>query len=150
VLPLFKEKNMANQTIEQNRSRMAYEKVKTVSEKDVNIQKKYKSRAKDFPAMVMTNGLLQALSFLMSKKDDEGCKWVSEHIINWIKYAITEGWIQKPGDAYTADNMDNIARLIEWLSSDEIDVSSYIAVTNEVLSFTPWLKRFAEGMLEGE
>jgi CRISPR type III-B/RAMP module-associated protein Cmr5 len=147
VLPLFKEKNMANQTIEQNRSRMAYEKVKTVSEKDVNIQKKYKSRAKDFPAMVMTNGLLQALSFVMSKKDDEGCKWLSGHISNWIKYAITEGWIQEPGNAYTADN---IAGLIEWLSSEEIDVSSYVAVTNEVLSFTPWLKRFAEGMLEGE
>jgi len=132
-----------NLTIEQRRSGDAYFKVNKVLDEKPGIQEKYKSRAKNLPSMVRTNGLLQSLSFLLSKKkDDRGCELISAHVQEWIKTAVNNQWLPKPPEGNTLDDMPST---IQWLT--QVDVEQYMIVTNEVLSFSPWLKRFASGML---
>ncbi len=136
------------QTMEQQRSGEAYRMVKNVANKTENnnnkFKGKYKSRASNLPSMVRENGLLQALSFIMAKTEvDEGCKLIGKDIENWINSAVKNGFIPGPvsGNAVT-----NISDIIEWLT--KLDVESYLTVTNEVLNFSVWLKRFAEGMIQ--
>ena len=130
------------QTMEQARSREAFDNVESV--KGQPYKKEYRSRAREFPSMVLANGLLQTMSFLFSKSDkDKGCKNIAEHIRGWIKSAIEREWLEQPVQPYS---VKDVSETIKWLSS--LDIRSYLAVTNEVMSFSPWLKRFAEGMIE--
>ncbi|QTA80262.1 Putative CRISPR type III-B/RAMP module RAMP protein Cmr5 [Desulfonema limicola] len=132
------------QTIEQKRSAKAYFLVQEVAKKDAAVQEKYKTCAKNFPSMVLTNGLLQSLSFLLSKKADEekGYSLVAEHVRTWIETAINDGLLNKPEQSYS---VSSVGEMIRWLSS--LDVRNYLTATHEVISFTPWLKRFAQGLL---
>ena len=52
--------------MEQARSREAFDNVESVFN-DQSYKKEYRSRAREFPSMVLANGLLQTMSFLFSK-----------------------------------------------------------------------------------
>ncbi len=135
-------------TIEQQRSGAAYQMV-TAIPNEAKLREKYKSRAKNLPSLVRTNGLLQALSFLMSKSDNpksdesKSCKLIAGHVQKWIQTSVKNGWLPKPTDEKLVSTSSGI---IQWLT--QVDVETYLTVTNEVLNFSPWLKRFAEGLIQ--
>jgi CRISPR-associated protein Cmr5 len=135
-----------NLTIEQQRSGEAYFMVKKVIELEHTNPEKYKSRAKNLPSMVRTNGLLQSLSFLLSKaSDDSGCELIAEHVRQWIENAIKKQWLPEPTGNH---HVKTLQSTIHWLT--QVDVEQYMLVTSEVLNFSPWLKRFASGMIQKE
>ncbi len=139
---------MPLRSVEQERAGDAYAKVTEVQENaglnDV-AKGKYKARTKDFPAMVLTNGLLQSLSFVLSKRGDKDYEKIGGHINGWVGHAVENGWLPRPPAGHGTSDLN---QTIEWLGAT--DARTYLAVTAEVLHYAPWLKRFAEGIISAE
>jgi len=150
-------------SIERERAKFAYE----CAEKGRDIKNKahldnmgwfeddkYKSYVQKFPMLIKTNGLASTIAFYNSKKtktkkvNNEEKKSGEEknpyNAYDLILYQLTEWLKQEPKGILNGklQNKDLIKAILE-LNSDE-----YRAVTNEVLSFLTWLKRFAEGLIE--
>jgi CRISPR-associated protein Cmr5 len=129
--------------LEQARAKFAYEKAKSVADQGGKKAKEYKSYAKKLPMMIKTNGLGASLAFALSKsKDKDGRNTSWGLIYNDVKSWLTQD--QKKFLLGTHVN-DDLANAVIKLESPE-----YRAVTVEVLAFLNWLRRFAEGLIEGE
>lgn len=130
-------------TTQQVRSEAAMQAVKRF--KDTHTEpgdrESYRSRARELPGMVRTNNLLQTMVFFYSKSGDQGYVCIAEDIRKWLEKAITQGYL-----AGERQSVRDFSSLIEWLTRRE--VGEYMAITEEILNFSGWVKRFAEGMLE--
>ena len=124
--------------LEQGRADFAFKKVKSIHAE--KFASKYKSYVKSFPMMIKSNGLGSSLAFVFSKglkESDEAkaYKQLNEHIQSWLTdqklVALVSG-----------------EKLVEKIIS--LPSSEYRLITNEVLSYLNWLKRFAEGSIEKE
>lgn len=132
--------------IEELRAKYAFECAKTASEKQGKKPKEYKSYAKKLPMMIKSNGLGASLAFVLSKsKDKEGNKtsWghLYDDINNWLReyklFLLKPDYIQNPDS--------ELVKAVIDLRSPE-----YRTVAVEVFAFLTWLRRFAEGLIEGE
>ncbi len=123
------------------RSQFAYQKVEEAIKKYPNAidektkksvpskqQKEYKAYVKKIPIMVLTNGLRATFAFVYSKKNKEAYGLIYQQIAKWFE--VDEKVFMK------------------WIIDQESP--EYRATTNEVLALFNWLKRFADGMIEGE
>jgi len=130
----------------QKRSQFAYKKVEEAIKKYPNVkdektqksvpskqQKEYKAYVKKIPMMILSNGLGATFAFVYSKKDKDAYGLIYKQVDEWLKQCH----IQKSD-----------GELIKWIISQESP--EYRAVTNEVLALFNWLKRFADGMIEGD
>ncbi len=123
---------------ELNRAKFAYDCVDSVLSKNKKTQESYKSYVKKIPTLIQVNGLAGTFAFVFSKKGDkegqkEAYKIIYEQVDNWLK------------QNYKNDNNEELAK---WII--EQNPKLYKAITIEVLALFSWLKRFAEGMIEGE
>lgn len=124
-------------TTEQIKAEFAYNCAKNAT----TLGKEYKSYVKKLPMLIKTNGLGASFAFMFSKRNkEEGKYWnsIGRNIYDWLKD-------QKKIDAGRIRSFDDLVREINQFSSTE-----YRALTVEVLSFLSWLKRFADGLFEGE
>ncbi len=134
-------------TLEQGRARFAYECAENASIIENNkVSKAYRAYTRNIPMLIKTNGLGATIAFIKSKskedKDKEG--YAYELIYN----DITQ-WLKKEPKGLLADKLNNPnGDLVKEIIS--LNSAEYRAVTNEVLAFFAWLKRFAEGLIEGE
>ncbi len=129
--------------LEQARASFAFKVAKAASEKQGKAPKEYKSYAKKLPMMIKTNGLGASLAFVLSKsknKDGRSTTW------DFI-YKDIQTWLGQDHKKFLLGNHINkdLANAII-----ELDSTQYRAVTIEVLAFLNWLRRFAEGLIEGE
>lgn len=126
--------------LERGRAEFAYSYANDI---ESGLKEKFKSHVKSFPMLIKTNGLGAAVAFLFSKRDKESkvYKFVGNSIVNWLKED------EKYKD-YGIDKLSDLESLSKGII--EIDSTSYRALTIEVLSFLNWLKRFAEGLTQGE
>lgn len=140
---------MSNLTsVEQGRAAFAYEKANEVAQdKNEKFKKKYKNGVvKKIPMMIKTNGLGATLAFAKSKGDakgsDEKKAWnkVYVQLTEWLKQTQNSHLFETP---FTNDN-DLVSKVIGEKSHH------YRMVTIEVLAFFNWLRRFAEGLIEGD
>lgn len=126
--------------IEQGRANFAYEKTLEAQSSLAKNDKKYKSYVKKIPMLIKTNGLGATLAFIKSKtksNSEEGKAYglIYKHLTEWLK-----------SDEKSLINIDDdLVKEIISLKSAE-----YRAVTNEVLAFLNWLRRFADGLIEGD
>ena len=122
------------QTIVQQRAKYALERLKEIKDKN---QKDYTQNVKGLPAMILQNGLGQALAFLAAKDGGEKGTvywYLKEHIGFWIKKTI-----------YHDQKDKDILRCITEGTARE-----YLEAQREALEILSWLKRFAEaGMFGG-
>jgi CRISPR-associated protein Cmr5 len=117
---------------------------------------KYKSYVKSLPMMIKTNGLGATIAFVFSKKAKEkeiervkyqpGTQRNPKNAYDLI-YAHINHWLHTEGNIYL---LDDKAHLELSLSIIELNSGQYRAVTNEVLALFNWLRRFAEGLIDGE
>jgi CRISPR-associated protein Cmr5 len=116
---------------ENKRAAFALKKVKAAKQNlNAEDQKKYKAYAKQYPSMVLVNGLAATVAFAMEKKGPWAA--LNENIAEWLKEInIITGSIT----------------LEEFLCN--LESVNYRIVTNEVLALFEWLRRFASGMIEG-
>lgn len=137
---------MQNQTeikkLEQGRAEFAYKCVKEGVEKfksDTNRQKEYRSYSSRIPTMILTNGLGQTLAFVNAKAESGNAyELLYKQITDYFKSEHIAR-IKMPSDKN---------ELIEWVVS--CNSKEYRFITQELLAFLNWLKRFAEGIIEGE
>lgn len=124
--------------IENGRAEIAFEYAKKASDKD--FRKEYKSRAKNLPMMIKTNGLGAALAFLWSKREKEpACRELYENIKDWI--TNHRSYLIEKVDNTKTDFTDKIVSL---------ESTPYRAVTIEVLALMSWIRRFADGLIKGD
>jgi len=121
---------------ELDRAKYAYDCVNKV--KDKEFKGNYKSYVKKIPTLIQVNGLAGTFAFVFSKKG-EGSK--QKEAYRTI-YQQVDKWLKK-----NYKNNDE-TELIEWIITR--DPKLYKAITIEVLALFSWLRRFAEGMIEGE
>lgn len=128
--------------IEQGRAAFAYICVKGVNNEGGQ-KKEYKAYTKKIPMMIKTNGLGAMLAFVKAKssldksKKGYAYKLLYEHLSEWLK-------LDEKGLIDFAREKDLLECVVNMNSSE------YRAITKEVLAFTGWLRRLAEGMIEGD
>jgi len=127
--------------LEQGRAKFAYDCAEQAA-KSPGYCKEYKSYVRKIPMMIKTNGLGSALAFVKAKtkaksKVAAAYRVIYEHTTDWLKQAPIQL-------LDFSNNHDLVAEIIK------LDSTQYRAVTVEVLAFFTWLRRFAEGLIEGE
>ncbi len=107
-------------TLEQGRAKHAFEQAKNAGDKE-----KFASYAKKLPMMIKTNGLGASMAFAKAK-NEKAWKELFKAIEEWLK---EKNYVKKA--------------LLEELV--KIDSAHYRILTNEVIAYLTWLRRFAEG-----
>ncbi len=104
----------------------------------------YKSYVKKLPMLIKTNGLGATYAFVLSKKDDTKSK---KGYAYKLIYDQTQEWLKSESKKFLLRGKEDkdFVKILTELKSYE-----YRAVTVEVLAFLNWLRRFAEGVIEGD
>ena len=134
------------QTIEQERGRIAWAKVQEVgNRKDKKLEQEYRSLARGLNSMIQINGLGQTLGFLKAKgKNDEKKPhyMLLMHLTDWMQDV----------NHFKAPNREIIGRgydgLLRWVTDADTTSADYRRATTECLAFGAWLRRFAEAELQ--
>ena len=121
------------QTLEQERANFAWTKVQNlISKKDLH-QKAFKNVAKAAPAMVMNNGLMQALAFYQSRKEGE-----PEHLVCLILTWLAQQKILKIADGSFKAGMEAL---------HQSSSAAYLRATEEALEILRWIRQFANALI---
>ena len=118
-----------------NRAEAAFSYVKTITESHRSLEKKYKSLVRKTPMRIKANGLSSTLAFIFSKK-----KGNEQHA---ILYSQLEDWLSN-NDMLEAEGNEFVEAIVAMNNAERR------FVTNELLAFLSWLRRFVDGMIEGE
>lgn len=125
--------------LEQGRVEFAYNCAEKEKEELKEKVKEYKSYSKKISSMILTNGLGQTLAFVKAKsKKEKAYELLYEQTTEYFRSNFTVRIKISP------DQND----LLEWVIS--CDSQDYRYITNELLAFLNWLRRFAEGMIKEE
>lgn len=125
--------------IEQGRAKYAYD--CAVEGFRLIKKKEYKGYVKRLPMLIKTNGLGSAISFIKAKSDqDENKKGYAYHKL----YKHITGWLLESKTITLLNDQE----LVEYVVSQPSQ--SYRYLTIEVMAFLAWLKRFSEGLIEGD
>lgn len=124
---------MINKNLDHERALYAFKCVETIGKLHDDLkEKKYRSAVLSSGILIHKSGLMQTLSFYISKKDEHYQK-LAAHILNWREIC---GGNDEPLAAYQ--------KLLN-LPDDEI-----IQKTQEAKALILWLKNFADAMLKKE
>lgn len=124
--------------LEQGRAEFAYKCVKDAVEKLDDKKQEYRSNSRKIPTMILANGLGPTLAFIKAKeKNGNAYEFLYSQIKNYFQSGNTTR-IRMPSDKKD---------LTEWVIS--CNSKEYRFITQELLALLNWLKRFAEGMIEG-
>ena len=102
-------------------------------------KKEYKSHVKKIPMLIKTNGVGATFAFMLSKGGIY--TYIGEQVLEWLKN-------DEKGVFNSAHGLDNFEQLVKEVT--QCESPEYRALTNEVIAFFIWLRRFAEGLIEGE
>jgi CRISPR-associated protein Cmr5 len=137
--------------IEQGRANYAYKCAIVGKGLNTKVDKAYKAYAKKIPMLVKSNGLGATFAFIFSKmKKTENEK---RDYAYWIIYDQTNHWlrVEKESIFPFIPKIDENGRPIEFADAlILLNSTEYRAVTVEIISFFTWLRRFAEGLIEGD
>ncbi|MGQ9859913.1 MAG: type III-B CRISPR module-associated protein Cmr5 [Thermodesulfobacteriota bacterium] len=124
----------ANDMIRSHSQRMAaYAWVKTKEA----LSKEFVQLAKGAPALVMANGLMQALAFWQSREKEGGTALVRT-IADWI---LREAGMENKDSSISQDLFGRVMRYLYESSS-----SDFARATRESLELLRWIKQFASAM----
>lgn len=125
---------MIDRNLDHDRASYSYECVEAIKKlRNDSLEKKYRSAVHSSGALIQKSGLMQTLSFYISKKNDSHYERLAGHILNWNRiHGRSENLL---------DSYHNLLKLPD----EEI-----INKTQEAKALILWLKRFADTMLKGE
>ena len=133
------------------RTNHAFEAVNAIikDKRDKAFQKEFRSAARSFPTLVHNNGLSAAIAFLKVKMNDEDEKENEKKNKNQhdLLFDALKEWLVKIDRVSISENEsdDQPKDLLEAVIKLKRD--EYRIVTEEVMIYSQWIKRFAEGML---
>ena len=120
---------MSIKDLEKDRAKFAYGCVVEANKND-KIKNDYKPYVKKIPMMILNNGLGATFAFVYSKKKNGNAyELIDKQVLKWF-------------------SLDEKQDLVKWIIDQESQ--EYRATTNEVLALFGWLKRFADGMIDGD
>ncbi len=122
---------MEFQSLDQKRAQLAAKRVA------LRPSDKYRSIVRNFPSMVQSMGIGQAVAFLMAKKADAGHRDLLHHITAWL---FTENSV--PWDTTTQAGTDEDDKLLNRLLTQKSHV--WWVAEREAIEFGVWLKRLTE------
>lgn len=147
-----------------------------IDNKDIN-NKEYKTLVKKMCILIQKNGLVNTLAFNLSKVDKAHHFEVIKNIISWTNedYKLTKiseklykndiefrdvqsYYDEKKRKALTKRNKEIISEFIKNLTNtsisgnegSELSTVEYRLLTKEMMILFTWMKRFVDGMIEGE
>ncbi|MCR4432002.1 MAG: type III-B CRISPR module-associated protein Cmr5 [Tepidanaerobacteraceae bacterium] len=121
----------------ENYDRLAQDEKEKIIGSYIKLLQNYRSYSRKIPTMILTNGLGQTLAFVKAKSDKETAyKLLYVQITEYIRSDQTVR-IKMPQEK---------SDLVEWAVS--CSTTEYRYITQEMLVFLNWLRRFAEGMIE--
>jgi CRISPR-associated protein Cmr5 len=131
-------KSSTRSEFEQNRARHAFQRVQDAKAKLKEEEaKEYKAYAKKVPMLIKANGLGNVLAFIEAKAHkNKAWAMLSRHIEEWL--------------------FDSQQHLLEFERGELLrtllnaNSPTYRAVSQQVLTYLGWIKRFAEGQIAGE
>jgi len=113
---------------------------------------KYKTLAKKMSTLIQQNGFIGTLVFNLSKINKTHHKEVLKNIIEWTnkndKICDIKDFKNKNINFEKVSDIDVFTRYIEWIIS--LNQREYRLITKEMMNLFAWIKRFADGMIEGE
>jgi len=123
--------------LERGRAEFAYRCVKDATKQiDGKKQEEYHAYSRKIPTMIITNGLGQTLAFVKARaKTGNAYELLYNQMSDYLKSESTTR-IKMPSDR---------GELVEWVVS--CNSSKYRFITQELLAFLNWLRKFAEGMI---
>jgi CRISPR-associated protein Cmr5 len=134
-----------NQTLEQIRSKYAFEKIKEV--KGSNFEKEFSSLISKLASLILTNGLGNTLAFLFAKGKDQHLRAI--YILSdWLINQSPLG--SKKLQDLNAENVKEKAQSILENLVLKASVEEYMFYTEESLRLINWLRRYSDAMLEKE
>lgn len=138
--------------IEQGRADYAFQcaKVGEGLNRPKKVDKAYKAYAKKLPMLIKSNGLGATFAFIFSKKKNETEK---KDYAYWKIYEQIDHWLREEKSSVFSfiPKRDANNRAIELADAlILLNSNEYRTVTNEVIALFTWLRRFAEGLIEGE
>ena len=140
---------MANKDLDRKRAEFAYSCVKKfVDNNDEEKNKKYRGYIRNTPSMILNHGLGATFAFMFSKrlkKDGEVYNAIAENIYDWIIKDENKYLLKLDSKKNAQDKLEELMNQVIELPSSE-----YRMVSNEILSLLAWMKRFVEGLVEGE
>ena len=117
--------SVMRETPDQRRAKYAWEKVKTHCESRNDFDQ-YANLAKGAPALIMSNGLMQALAYIYSRKEAEK-KALAEDLCEWLSKAMK----------VKSEKFPDIMTALQTMP-----VSDYMRATDETLQVLRWLRQF--------
>jgi len=125
-------------TLEQGRAKFAYKCAEDGRDAKKGAKpKEYKAYCKKIPMMIKTNGLGATFAFMKSKGGTYN-----------LLYDQTYEWLSKEGNLCGIFKDSNDEDLVQVMISQ--NQAQYRYLTVEVLALFNWLRRFSEGLIEGE
>mgnify|MGYP000681006396 CR=1 FL=1 len=118
-------------TLEQERAKYALDAIKQFQSGD---KEKYRTLIKKLPAMILNNGLGQALAFLLA--DDEGKGKPSGKL-----YERLQTWVVGKQGIYTGNFIDSL------MANGRTE---YMHAQHETLKLLTWMTKFADAYLKGD
>lgn len=120
-------------------SSYALNSVKKMNKEECNTR--YKTLVKKLPTLILSNGLIATLTFLLSKGKNEHFECL-EQIREWVVKQDLKINNDLKNRLESKDKVEFIEKLA-YLTSRE-----YKFLTKEIINMSLWLKRFADGMIE--
>lgn len=117
--------SLTRETPDQRRAKYAWEKVKGHSNEEPSFDQ-YANLAKGAPALIMSNGLMQALAYINSRKEQQK-KALAKDLCEWL----SETMKVKSGE---------FTDVMEALQT--MPVGDYMRATDETLQVLRWLRQF--------
>jgi CRISPR-associated protein Cmr5 len=131
-------------SLEQDRAKVAWERVASVREDKRSYAKEYGSLARSAAADIQANGLGQTLAFWRAKGFKDGQPGDNEHsrLFQDVSEWVMEQLRRPSGVAKAAADRN----LLDWIMKSA-ETDQYRRATTEAVAFLVWLKRFAEAEL---
>ncbi len=129
-------------SIENEMAKKAYECVLEIkNSKNKYDAPKYKSHVKRLPVLIQNNGLLSAIMFYKSKKDETLDKLL-EHLKDWIGFRYKD----------VLNNSQNVKDLPEFIMGiiESGNIEVLFRIQKELIRFLTWLKMFSEAEISDE
>lgn len=125
--PVTDRKAVPTVSLEQQRAKFAWERVQGCS-------KDYTNLAKAAPALIMNNGLMQALAFYQSKGKDHHLA-LNRHLCEWLRQRGIVQQVDFPG---------------VMTALQGADATTFRRATEETLALLKWIRQFAAAVCGDE
>jgi CRISPR-associated protein Cmr5 len=122
--------------------------------KFIPISKEYKTISKKMTTLIQKNGLIGAMVFILSKVKEENEKEKKQNnshyfilldMMNWSDRSSKLEVLKKKLSVGDKKSKESFISKVTELSNQE-----YRLLTKEMMNLFGWIKRFSDGMIEGE